>query len=98
MREFRLDVGEAESILMAKGLDAVCATDDGPAIRCCKVLGVPFVTAIGFLVALAEAGELGDGLASELPAELERHGRYHPRILEDAALRIAAATRRGGRS
>lgn len=89
-RDFRLHAGEAESVALAREKKAVCATDDGPAIRCCKVLGVPFVTAIGFLVALAEAQELEKGLALELVGTLERFGRYNVRILEDAARRIQA--------
>ena len=92
MREFRLASGEAEAIVLARKEEALCATDDGPAIRCCKVLGIPFTTAIGFLVALSESGEL----AMELLAKLERFGRYHSRILEDAARRIRASSGQGG--
>ena len=91
MREFRLGPGEAEAIVLAREKDALCATDDGPAIRCCKVFGIPFTTAIGFLIALAESGELGTELALELLAKLERVGRYHARILEDASRRIRAS-------
>ena len=90
MREFRLGSGEAEAIVLAREKNALCATDDGPAIRCCKVLGIPFTTAIGFLIALAESGELTSELALELLAKLERFGRYHARILEDASRRIRA--------
>jgi predicted nucleic acid-binding protein len=88
MSDFRLGPGEAEAIVLARQKNALCATDDGPAIRCCKVLGVPFATAIGFLIALAESGELDVALALELLSKLERFGRYRARILEDAARRI----------
>ena len=90
MRDFNLHVGEAEAILLAQSRSAVCGTDDGRAIRCCKVLGIRFTTAIGLLVALTEAGELARALALERLQKLERFGRYHARILEDAALRIQA--------
>ena len=90
MRDFNLHAAEAEAVLLAKRRSAICGTDDGRAIRCCKVLGVSFTTAIGLLVALAEAGELESALASERLQKLQRFGRYHPRILEDAALRIRA--------
>jgi len=89
-RDFNLHAGEAEAVLLAQRRSAICGTDDGRAIRCCKVLGVSFTTAIGLLVALAEAGELESALASERLQKLQRFGRYHPRILEDAALRIRA--------
>jgi predicted nucleic acid-binding protein len=97
IREFRLGPGEAEAIILAREKDALCATDDGPAIRCCKVLGIPFTTAIGFLVALAESGELGVELALALLAKLERFGRYHARILEDASRRISATEEKRGK-
>ena len=87
MRDFNLHAGEAEAVLLAESRSAVCGTDDGRAIRCCKVLGVSFTTAIGLL---AEAREVESALASERLQKLERFGRYHPRILEDAALRIRA--------
>ena len=90
MRDFNLHAGEAEAVLLAESRSAVCGTDDGRAIRCCKVLGVSFTTAIGLLVALAEAREVESALASERFQKLERFGRYHPRILENAALRIRA--------
>ncbi|MFQ5790529.1 MAG: hypothetical protein ACE5JI_08655 [Acidobacteriota bacterium] len=92
MREFRLASDEAEAIVLARKKEALCATDDGPANQCCKVLGIPFTTAIGFLVALSESGELEIELAMELLAKLERFGRYHARILEDAARRIRATS------
>lgn len=91
MEDFRLDIGEAEAIVLARDTGRVCATDDGPAIRCCKVLGVPFVTAIGFLVGLVESGELDTEMALELLSRLERFGRYDSRILEDAGRRIRDA-------
>ncbi len=90
MREFRLGPGEAEAIVLAREKGALCAADDGPAIQCCKVLGIQFATAIGFLIALAESGEVETELALELLAKLERFGRYHARILEDASSRIRA--------
>jgi predicted nucleic acid-binding protein len=96
MQEFRLASGEAEAIALAQREDALCATDDGPAIRCCKVLGIPFVTAIGFLVALTESGDLDTKLALELLSKLERFGRYGARILEDAARRIRTVEEKGG--
>jgi len=95
MRDFNLHAGEAEAVLLAKSRSAVCGTDDGRAIRCCKVLGVKFTTAVSLLVALAEAGEVESALASERLQMLERFGRYDTRILEDAALRIRAVGSNG---
>lgn len=96
MGEFRLAAGEAEAIVLAQQKGALIGTDDGPAIRCCKVLGITFVTAIGFLVALTESGELDTVLAMELLTKLERFGRYDTRILEDAARRVRGVEKMGG--
>lgn len=98
-KDFHLDAGESESIALAREKGAICGTDDGPAIRCCKVVGLPFTSAIALLVAMAEGGAVAGELALELLAKLEGFGRYAPRILEDAARRVreAGAGGRGGR-
>jgi predicted nucleic acid-binding protein len=95
-KDFRLHEGEAETIALAREKGAIAGTDDGPAIRCLKVLGLPFTSAIALLVAMAEAGSIARDLALELLTKLERFGRYDPRILEDVARRIRAAGE-GGR-
>jgi predicted nucleic acid-binding protein len=91
MRMFRIDRGEAETIAAAGSAGAICATDDGPAIRCCRALGVAFTSAIGLLGALSEASRVDTRLALELLAKLERFGRYDSRIIEDVARRIRSA-------
>lgn len=87
-KEFHLDSGEAETIALAREKGAIAGTDDGPAIRCLKVLGHPFTTAIALLVAMIEGGKPAPELGLELLAKLGGFGRYDPRILEDAARRI----------
>lgn len=94
-KDFRLGEGEAETIALAQEMGAIAATDDGLALRCLKVLGLPFTSAIALLVALTEAGEVGPDLALELLSKLERFGRYDPRILEDVARRMRAAGQGG---
>lgn len=87
-KDFRLEEGESESIALAREKGAICGTDDGPAIRCLKVLGLPFTSAVALLVAMAEHGHVTPELGLELLAKLEQFGRYDPRILEDAGRRI----------
>jgi predicted nucleic acid-binding protein len=98
MKDFSIDRGEAETIAVARETGATCATDDGPAIRCCRALGISFTSAIGLLAAMAEAGVVEPTLALELLAKLQRFGRYDARILEDVGRRIRAAPsdRKGG--
>lgn len=96
--DFRLDEGEAETIALAREKGAIVGTDDGPALRCLKVLGLPFTSAIALLSAMAEGGRVLPDLALELLAKLERFGRYDPRILEEVARRIReAGAGQGGR-
>jgi hypothetical protein len=90
-RDFRLGPGEAGTIALAREMGAIAGADDGPAIRCLKVLGLPFTSATALLVALVEVGEVTPDLGIELLDKLERFGRSPPRILEDAARRIRAA-------
>jgi predicted nucleic acid-binding protein len=87
-KDFRLDEGEAETIALARRKGAIAGTDDGPAIRCLKVLGLPFTSAIALLAAMTVAGTVAPDLALELLAKLERFGRYDSRILDDIARRI----------
>lgn len=91
MRDFRIDRGEAETIAVAREMGAICATDDGPAIRCCRALGISFTSAIGLLAAMTEAEVVEPTLALELLGKLQRFGRYDARILDDVARRIRAA-------
>jgi predicted nucleic acid-binding protein len=85
MRDFRIDRGEAETIAVARETGATCATDDGPAIRCCRALGISFTSAIGLLATMAETDIVEPTLGLELLAKLQRFGRYDARILEDVA-------------
>jgi predicted nucleic acid-binding protein len=87
-RDFRLGAGETDTIALAQKHGAVCGTDDGPAIRCCRVLGIPFTSAIALLARLAEARAVSPELAAEILDQLARFGRYEPRIIEDIAMRI----------
>ena len=82
--DFRLGLGEASSIALAKELKAVLGTDDGVAIKACKILGIPFVTAIHFLIQIYERKELDCSLALVKLEKLQQFGRYNARILEEA--------------
>ncbi len=59
------------------------------------MLGIPFTSAIGLLIAMAEARIVEPALALELLAKLERFGRYDARILEDVARRIRTVAPNG---
>lgn len=92
-KDFRLDPGEASSVLLAKELDAVLGTDDGVAIKACKILEVPFVTAIHLLIRAHEERLIDRQQALVKLEKLQRYGRYDSRILEEAVKQI-----QGGKS
>jgi predicted nucleic acid-binding protein len=96
-RDFRLGPGEAETIALAGEKGAIAGTDDGPAIRCLRVLGLRYTSAAALLVTLVEVGRVTPELGMELLAKLERLARYAPRILEDGAGRIRTAGEGGWR-
>lgn len=91
--DFRLEVGEASTLALAKRLGGVVGTDDGVAIKACKLLEVPFVTALHVLMEAYERRLVDRPTALVKVEQLQKVGRYHPRILE-AAL---ASLMRGGK-
>ncbi len=89
--DFGLEAGEAEALLLAKEKEAPIGTDDWPAIKAAKIMGIPFMTAIHVLVELCRKGRLSRESALSKLEKLERVGRYSVRILEDARERIQKA-------
>ena len=86
--DFDLGLGEAAALLVAQRKRAVLGTDDGPAIKAAKVLGVPFVTAIHILVELYQKGRIDRAMALAKLERLQRMGRYSTQIIEDASGRL----------
>ena len=84
LKDFPLGRGEVAALIIAKEKDIVLATDDGLAIKVCKIFGVKFATAIHFLI--------GEGLDKSLTMAklklLKKYGRYPADIIKDAEERI----------
>jgi len=89
-KQFRLAVGEASALWMAKDKQCVIGIDDGPGIRAAKVLGVPFVTAIHILIGLSELGHIQQPSALAKLDSLAMWGRYSTQLISDARLKISA--------
>lgn len=87
-RDFRIDAGEAESLLLARKMECPLAVDDGPTIKACKVLGQQFITAIHFLLNLALNNKLQLPISLAKLEKLSIYGRYSKRIIEDATKRL----------
>ena len=84
LKDFPLGKGEAAAIIFAKEKDSVLATDDGLAIKVCKIFGIKFITAIHFLI----EAKLEKSLAIAKLNLLQKYGRYSPEIIKDASERI----------
>jgi len=90
-RDFGLGMGEAEAIALAHfEKAALIGIDDKNGINACKLLGIPFTTAIGLLIRLHEKGLLTTEEALVKLTQLGQHGRYKRSILEDAKRRLEA--------
>ena len=75
--EFTLGLGEASAIALATGRRKVLvATDDKRAINACKLLRIPFTTALAVLVRMREKGVLGRDQAVAKLEALAEFGRY----------------------
>lgn len=83
-KDFPIGKGEAAAFLIAKQNNFMLATDDGLAIKVCKIFSIRFITAIHFLIG---AGLKEDIALTKLEL-LNKYGRYSTRIIEDAEKRI----------
>lgn len=86
--DFGIEAGEAEALLLAKEKNVPIATDDWPAIKGAKIMGIPFVTAMNVLIELRRKNRLSAESALSKLDKLESVGRYHIRIVEDARERL----------
>lgn len=87
--DFPLGRGEAAAIALALASEsALVATDDRQAINACKLLKIPFITALTVLVRMREKGLLSTEEAQSKLEALARYGRYKERTLEAARLEL----------
>lgn len=86
--DFGLEAGEAAALLLAKENNQSLGTDDGPAIKAAKIMGIPFFTAIHVLLELYEKGRMDEKAALVKSDILQKVGRYSIQILEAARKRI----------
>ena len=83
-QDFPLGKGEATAFTIARQNNWALASDDGLAIKVCKIFDIRFITAIHFLIG---TGLKGDIAMTKLEL-LTKYGRYSARIIEDAQKRI----------
>lgn len=83
-KDFPLGKGEAAALIIAKQNNYMMATDDGLAIKVCKIFNVRFITAIHFLI----EADLKKDIAMVKLEMLKKYGRYSTRIIKDTEKRI----------
>jgi predicted nucleic acid-binding protein len=87
--DFSLGSGEAEAIALAMAQKALLlGIDDKNGINACKVLGLPFTTAIDILIRSRIKGETTRSGALARLDFLAAHGRYKKTILDDAKAKL----------
>ena len=89
MKDFNINIGESESIVlvMRKG-NNILATDDRNAINACKLLNLNYTTAIDILIIIKENRFLTKEEANSKLEKLIVYGRYKKQIIEDAKKRL----------
>lgn len=90
-RDFNLGRGESEAIALAllqKG--SLLATDDKRAINACKVLKIPYTTALAILIRMYEKGLLEKEEAELKIEALAKYGRYKSDMVEVAKAKLEA--------
>jgi len=91
IEDFSLGRGEAEAISLAIEKKArLLGIDDKNGINACKVVGLPFTTAIDILIRSRVKGQITPSGALARLDFLASHGRYKRSILEDAKARLEA--------
>ena len=88
LEDFNIEKGEAEALEIAKEKRCILATDDGPSIKICKILNIPFTTAIHFLIYFYGNKLLNKKIALEKLKMLEKFARYDYDIIKDAKNKI----------
>lgn len=88
--DFSLGSGEVEAIVLASSEEDLLGIDDKKGINACKLLGIPFTTAIALLVRMREKKVLTMRQSLAALSKLDRFGRYKSEIVEDTRVRLEA--------
>jgi predicted nucleic acid-binding protein len=87
--DFSMGRGESEAIALALQEKALLVgIDDKNGINACKLVGIPFTTAVGILVRSRQKGLIDRSDALVKLSALAKYGWYRNTILEDAKLRL----------
>lgn len=89
MQDFRIGRGEAEALVLALEKKAkLVVTDDKHTIKACRLLKVPFTSAIAILVGMTDRGMIDIESAKTRLEALTKYGRYSKQIIKMAKERL----------
>lgn len=82
IKEFGLGEGETEAIVLFSQENAdFLATDDHKAINVCKIYGIPFMTALTFVIKAFEIRIINKSEAKDMVKNLSIYGRYKDELI-----------------
>jgi len=85
MKDFSIDRGEAEALVLFLEKKALLlAVDDKNAIKACKILKIPFASALTILVRLVVKGVIENDEARKKIDILAKYGRYKDIMINEA--------------
>ena len=87
-QDFNINLGEAEAIIMGRQFKAIVATDDWNAIQACKVLRLPYTSALAILIRMREKKIIDKELAISKLGTLVDYGRYDEQIIRTVRKRL----------
>jgi len=91
--DFSMARGESEAIAFALQDKArMIGIDDKRGIDACKLVGIPFTTAVAILVRSHQKGLIDRSDSLVRLAALAKHGRYKSSIIEDAKRKLEQQT------
>jgi predicted nucleic acid-binding protein len=91
LSDFALGRGESEAIALAVSANAaLVAIDDRQGINACKLLGMPFTTAINIVVRTREKHLINNREAMAKFEALAKYGRYRIATLKEARAKLEA--------
>ncbi len=87
--DFSMARGESEVVALALQEKArLVGIDDKHGINACKLVGIPFTTAVAILLRSRQKGLIDHGDALVRLSTLARYGRYKSSIVEDAKRKL----------
>lgn len=81
-KDFNINAGETETLILAIQFKTIVATDDWNAIQACKILKLPFTSALGILTRLKEKRIIDRKSSLAKLDALANYGRYADEIIQ----------------